>query len=156
MSRLKTAASETGDPLLLTAGPLTTSASVKQAMVHDWGSRDAGFIAINKMVLEKIVALAGAPNTDGRGTHVTVPVQGSGTFAVEAMITSFVPKAGKLLVLINGAYGQRAKKIAEIAGRAVAVHETPEDRPPDLAQLDAMLAADTASTHVFAVHCETT
>ncbi|TMJ25091.1 MAG: 2-aminoethylphosphonate--pyruvate transaminase [Alphaproteobacteria bacterium] len=145
------AASETGDPLLLTPGPLTTSASVKQAMVHDWGSRDAGFIAINKMVLEKIVALAGA-----EGTHVTVPVQGSGTFAVEAMITSFVPKAGKLLVLINGAYGQRAKKIAEIAGRAVAVHETPEDRPPDLAQLDAMLAADTAITHVFAVHCETT
>src|SRR5881394_304329 len=150
------AVSETGDPLLLTPGPLTTSASVKQAMVHDWGSRDAGFIAINKMVLEKIVALAGAPNTDGRGTHVTVPVQGSGTFAVEAMITSFVPKAGKLLVLINGAYGQRAKKIAEIAGRAVAVHETAEDTPPDLARLEAMLVGDKSITHVFAVHCETT
>ena len=118
----KPAASETGDPLLLTPGPLTTSASVKQAMVHDWGSRDQGFITINKMVLEKIVDLAGA-----QGTHVTVPVQGSGTFAVEAMITSFVPKSGKLLVVINGAYGQRAKKIAEIAGRAVATYETPED-----------------------------
>ena len=145
------AASETGDPLLLTPGPLTTSASVKQAMVHDWGSRDAGFIAINKMVLEKIVELAGA-----EGTHVTVPVQGSGTFAVEAMITTFVPKSGKLLVLINGAYGQRARKIAEIAGRAVVVHETPEDRPPDLAALDALLSGDPAITHVFAVHCETT
>jgi 2-aminoethylphosphonate-pyruvate transaminase len=66
-----------------------------------------------------------------------VPVQGSGTFAVEAMITTFVPKSGKLLVLINGAYGQRARKIGEIAGRAVVVHETPEDRPPDLAALDA-------------------
>ncbi|WP_422015112.1 2-aminoethylphosphonate--pyruvate transaminase [Reyranella sp.] len=147
----KPAASETGDPLLLTPGPLTTSASVKQAMVHDWGSRDQGFIAINKMVLEKIVELAG-----GQGTHVTVPVQGSGTFAVEAMITSFVPKSGKLLVVINGAYGQRAKKIAEIAGRAVATYETPEDTPPDLARLDNMLADDTAITHVFAVHCETT
>jgi 2-aminoethylphosphonate-pyruvate transaminase len=145
------AASDTGDALLLTPGPLTTSATVKQAMVHDWGSRDAGFIAINKMVLEKIVELAGAERT-----HVTVPVQGSGTFAVEAMITSFVPKTGKLLVLINGAYGQRARKIAEIAGRAVTVHETPEDRPPDLAKLDAMLAADKAISHVFAVHCETT
>lgn len=151
MSTIEPAASETGDPLLLTPGPLTTSATVKQAMVHDWGSRDAGFIAINKMVLEKIVELAGA-----EGTHVTVPVQGSGTFAVEAMITTFVPKSGKLLVLINGAYGQRAKKIAEIAGRAVSVHETPEDRPPDLAKIDAMLAADPAITHVFAVHCETT
>jgi len=147
----KIAASETGDPLLLTPGPLTTSASVKQAMVHDWGSRDAGFVAINRMVLEKIVELAG-----GEGTHVTVPVQGSGTFAVEAMITTFVPKSGKLLVLINGAYGQRARKIAEIAGRAVVVHETPEDRPPDIAALDALLSADPDITHVFAVHCETT
>jgi len=151
MPASKVASSETGDPLLLTPGPLTTSASVKQAMVHDWGSRDAGFIAINRMVLEKIVELAGA-----EGTHVTVPVQGSGTFAVEAMITTFVPKSGKLLVLINGAYGQRARKIAEIAGRAVVVHETPEDRPPDLAALDALLSADPDITHVFAVHCETT
>ncbi len=145
------ALSETGDPLLLTPGPLTTSASVKQAMVHDWGSRDQGFIAINKMVLEKIAELAGAQDT-----HVTVPVQGSGTFAVEAMITSFVPKTGKLLVVINGAYGQRARKIAEIAGRAVATYETPEDTPPDLAKLEAMLAGDAAISHVFAVHCETT
>ena len=145
------AVSETGDPLLLTPGPLTTSAAVKQAMVHDWGSRDQGFIAINRMVLEKIVELAG-----GTGTHVTVPVQGSGTFAVEAMITSFVPKTGRLLVLINGAYGHRAKKIAEIAGRAVVAYETPEDTPPDLAKLDALLASDPAITHVFAVHCETT
>jgi 2-aminoethylphosphonate-pyruvate transaminase len=151
MSAFKAASSETGDPLLLTPGPLTTSASVKQAMFHDWGSRDAGFIAINRMVLEKIVELAGA-----EGTHVTVPVQGSGTFAVEAMITTFVPKNGKLLVLINGAYGQRARKIAEIAGRAVVVHETAEDRPPDLAALDALLSGDPAITHVFAVHCETT
>ncbi len=144
-------ASETGDALLLTPGPLTTSAAVKQAMVHDWGSRDAEFIRINKMVLDSIVQLAGA-----EGTHVTVPVQGSGTFAVEAMITSFVPKTGKLLVLINGAYGQRAKKIAEIAGRAVVAHETPEDTPPDLAAIETLLAADTAITHIFAVHCETT
>ncbi len=151
MTTKNPAASETGDPLLLTPGPLTTSASVKQAMVHDWGSRDAGFLAINNMVLDKIVELAGA-----QGTHVTVPVQGSGTFAVEAMITSFVPRTGKLLVLINGAYGQRALKIAQIAGRATAALETPEDRPPDLAKLEAMLAGDMAITHVFAVHCETT
>ena len=151
MSKTKPAASDTGDPLLLTPGPLTTSAAVKQAMVHDWGSRDAEFLRINRMVLDKIVEMAG-----GQGTHVTVPVQGSGTFAVEAMITSFVPRAGKLLVLVNGAYGQRARKIAEIAGRAVVVHETPEDTPPDLAALDKLLAADKAISHVFAVHCETT
>ncbi|UYN97102.1 MAG: 2-aminoethylphosphonate--pyruvate transaminase [Enhydrobacter sp.] len=151
MPTTKPAVSETGDPLLLTPGPLTTSAAVKQAMVHDWGSRDAGFLHINRMVLDRIVELAG-----GQGTHVTVPVQGSGTFAVEAMITSFVPRTGKLAVLINGAYGQRARRIAGIAGRAVAVLETPEDTPPDLARLDALLAGDPAIGHVFAVHCETT
>ena len=145
------AASETGDPLLLTPGPLTTSAAVKQAMVHDWGSRDAEFLRINRMVLDRIAELAGAA-----GTHVTVPVQGSGTFAVEAMITSFVPRTGKLLVLINGAYGQRALRIAQIAGRAALALETPEDTPPDLATLDRLLAADPAISHVFAVHCETT
>ncbi|HYX04581.1 MAG TPA: 2-aminoethylphosphonate--pyruvate transaminase [Reyranella sp.] len=147
----KPAASETGDPLLLTPGPLTTSASVKQAMIHDWGSRDAEFLRINRMVLDRLVELAG-----GQGSHVTVPVQGSGTFAVEAMITSFVPPSGKLLVLINGAYGQRALRIAEVAGRRTASLATPEDTPPDLARLDSLLMDDSAISHVFAVHCETT
>jgi 2-aminoethylphosphonate-pyruvate transaminase len=147
----RSAVSETGDPLLLTPGPLTTSATVKQAMVHDWGSRDAEFLRINRMVLDKIAELAGAT-----ATHVTVPVQGSGTFAVEAMITSFVPRTGKLLVLINGAYGQRALKIAQIAGRAALALETSEDTPPDLAKLDRLLSDDPAISHVFAVHCETT
>ena len=105
-------ASETGDPLLLTPGPLTTSLSVKRAMLHDWGSRDATFLALNAQVLERLVQII-----NGADTHVTVPVQGSGTFAVEAMLTSFVPRTGKVLLLINGAYGQRARKICQIAGR---------------------------------------
>ena len=121
-NRANIAASETGDPLLLTPGPLTTSKSVKQAMVHDWGSRDAAFIKINQSVLARLVAIA-----NGGEDFVAVPMQGSGTFAVEAMLTTFVPQDGKVLILINGAYGQRAKKICEIAGRAVAVHETAED-----------------------------
>jgi 2-aminoethylphosphonate-pyruvate transaminase len=145
------AASETGDPLLLTPGPLTTSKSVKQAMVHDWGSRDAAFININQSVLSRLVALV-----NGGGDFVTVPMQGSGTFAVEAMLTTLVPKKGKVLLVINGAYGHRAKKICEIAGRGVAIYETPEDTPPDLVAIEALLNSDLAITHVFAVHCETT
>jgi len=145
------AQSETGDPLLLTPGPLTTSRSVKAAMLHDWGSRDADFIRINGEVLERIAALAG-----GTGTHVTVGLQGSGTFAVEAMLTCFVPRDGKLLLLVNGAYGHRAAKICAYAGRAHLVQESAEDTPPDLAKLDAALAADLSISHVFAVHCETT
>jgi len=143
--------SETGDPLLLTPGPLTTSKRVKAVMVHDWGSRDAAFLRINKEVLDRLPDIVNA-----RGTHVTVPMQGSGTFAVEAMLTTFIPAGGKVLLLINGAYGQRAKKICDIAKRAYAVHETAEDTPPDLAAVDKMLQADQGITHVFAVYCETT
>ncbi|MFO0997867.1 MAG: aminotransferase class V-fold PLP-dependent enzyme, partial [Alphaproteobacteria bacterium] len=145
------ARTETGDPILLTPGPLTTSRTVKAAMLHDWGSRDAAFIRINREVLERVAAIAG-----GTDSHVTVPMQGSGTFAVEAMLTSFVPRDGKVLILINGAYGKRAAKICTYAGRAHAVLESPEDTPPNLASLDVMLGQEPAITHVFAVHVETT
>jgi 2-aminoethylphosphonate-pyruvate transaminase len=92
------AVSETGDPLLLTPGPLTTSRRVKEVMVHDWGSRDATFLKINSEVLTRLPEIV-----NGAGDYVTVPMQGSGTFAVEAMLTTFVPANGKVLLLINGA-----------------------------------------------------
>jgi 2-aminoethylphosphonate-pyruvate transaminase len=145
------ATSETGDPLLLTPGPLTTSRTVKAAMVHDWGSRDANFIEINRSVLTRLVRIA-----NGSDDWATVPMQGSGTFAVEAMLTTFVPADGEVLVLINGAYGKRAKRILDIAGRRTVVHETAEDTPPDLAAVEALLASNPSITHVFTVHCETT
>ena len=144
------AVSETGDPLLLTPGPLTTSRRVKEVMVHDWGSRDATFLKINSEVLTRLPEIV-----NGAADYVTVPMQGSGTFAVEAMLTTFVPANGKVLLLINGAYGHRAKKILEIARREILVHETPEDTPPDMAAVERALK-DTSITHIFAVHCETT
>jgi 2-aminoethylphosphonate-pyruvate transaminase len=139
------------DPWLLTPGPLTTSRSVKEAMLHDWGSRDAEFIKLNARVRERLVELAG-----GQGTHVCVPLQGSGTFIVEAMIGTLVPRSGKLAVLINGSYGTRMVRMCEYLGRDRVVLETPEDTPVDPAALDAALAADAAITHVVVVHCETT
>lgn len=143
--------SETGDALLLTPGPLTTSKAVKAAMVHDWGSRDAAFLKINQAVLALLPEIV-----NGGGDYVAVPMQGSGTFAVEAMLTTLVPMAGKVLLLVNGAYGQRAKRICEIARRKVVVYETPEDTPPDLAALERALKRTPSITHVFTVHCETT
>ena len=145
------AVSETGDPLLLTPGPLTTSKTVKQAMVHDWGSRDAAFIALNAEVLDGLPKIV-----HGEGDYVTVPMQGSGTFAVEAMLTTFVPRDGAILVLINGAYGQRARRILGVAGRKSFTYETAEDTPPDLEAIEHILAGAPSITHVFAVHCETT
>ncbi len=139
------------DPWLLTPGPLTTSLETKQAMLHDWGSRDTAFIATNRRVLDQLTAIAG-----GGDTHVCVPMQGSGTFAVEAALCTMIAKDGKALVLINGAYGKRVVKILEYAGRAFSTLETPEDTPPDLDALDAALKADGAITHVVTIFCETT
>jgi 2-aminoethylphosphonate-pyruvate transaminase len=139
------------DPWLLTPGPLTTSRAVKEAMLHDWGSRDAEFIKLNARIRERLVELAG-----GQGTHVCVPLQGSGTFVVEAMIGTLVPPSGKLAVLVNGAYGARIVRICEYLRRDRVVLETPEDTPVDPAALDAALAADLGITHVVVVHCETT
>ncbi|MDH5556832.1 MAG: hypothetical protein OEZ03_05740, partial [Alphaproteobacteria bacterium] len=108
-----TRAARTGnDEFLLTPGPLTTSLSVKQAMLRDWGSRDKQFIALNARIRDKLVDIAG-----GGGDYVCVPVQGSGTFAVEATLGTMLPRDGKLLVLVNGAYGERMMKIAKYLGR---------------------------------------
>src|SRR5258708_20863295 len=92
----------------------------------------------------------------GDGSHVCVPLQGSGTFIVEAMIGTLVPPDGKLLVLVNGAYGRRMVRMCEYYRRACVVQETPEDQPVDPAALDTTLARDPAVTHVVVVHCETT
>ncbi len=149
-SQSRPAASPDGDPWLLTPGPLTTSSGVKQAMLHDLGSRDARFIAINAKVRERLLGIIG-----GEG-FVCVPVQGSGTFAVEAMLGTLVPREGKVLILINGAYGQRMARICGLIGRAFEVLEWREDEPVDPAALEARLESDPAITHVAVVHCETT
>ncbi|MFQ5959274.1 MAG: 2-aminoethylphosphonate--pyruvate transaminase, partial [Alphaproteobacteria bacterium] len=139
------------EPLLLTPGPLTTSRETKQAMLRDWGSRDTDFIALNARVRARLVGIAG-----GAGSHVCVPLQGSGTFAIEATVGTLLPPDGKMLVLVNGAYGRRIARICEVMGRAYTTLETPEDVPNDVAALDAALGADAAITHVAAIHCETT
>src|SRR5262245_18547804 len=109
------------DPLLLTPGPLTTAESTRRAMLADWGSRDAAFIAMTARVRGRLADVAGG------GELVAVPLQGSGTFAVEAALGTFVPQHGKPLVLVNGAYGTRMMRILDVMGRACAALETPED-----------------------------
>ena len=139
------------DPYLLTPGPLTTSAATKEAMLRDWGSRDSDFIDVNARVRERLVAIVG-----GEETHVCVPLQGSGTFAVEAALGTLIPRDGKALVLINGAYGRRMTKILDYLGRAYVSLETAEDTLPVVENVDAALAEDGQITHVAVVHCETT
>jgi 2-aminoethylphosphonate-pyruvate transaminase len=138
-------------PLLLTPGPLTTDARVRAAMGRDWGSRDAAFIALTAELRSRLLAVA-----NGGQSHIAVPIQGSGTFVVEAAIASLVRPTGRLLVLVNGAYGRRMVEIAGRLGRPVVALEWAEDAAVDPAALEAALAADPAISHVALVHCETT
>ena len=138
--------------ILLTPGPLTTSDGVRRAMLRDWGSRDAAFIDMTRRVCERLAALV-----SGTVKHVCVPLQGSGTFAVEATLGTLLPRDGsRLLILVNGAYGRRMARICERIARDHMIYETPEDTPPDAARVAALLADDPAVTHVAIVHCETT
>jgi 2-aminoethylphosphonate-pyruvate transaminase len=138
------------DPRLLTPGPLTTALSTKRAMLHDWGSRDGAFIDMTARVRRRLTEIAGG------GDLAAVLLQGSGTFVVEATIGTFVPRAGKVLILVNGAYGTRMGRMCQVIGRPHAILETPEDEPPTPVAVDAALVADPAITHVAVVYCETT
>lgn len=147
----KRARTPTGDAWLFTPGPLTTSPTVKRAMLHDLGSRDDAFIALTRRVRKRLLAMV-----KGAKSHVCVPLQGSGSYAVEAMIGTLLPRDGRLLNLVNGAYGRRITRICEYIGREVIVLETPENRPIDPAAVERALGGDRSITHVSLVHCETT
>ena len=103
-------------------------------MLHDYGSRDRYFVQVNDRILKRLVDLVG-----GGPNHVCIPLQGSGTFVVEAMLVSFVPRDGKILLLINGAYGQRMARICEYHNRLFEIDEYPENQPVDAAVLDQRL-----------------
>lgn len=139
------------DKRLFTPGPLTTSLTVKQAMFRDLGSRDFEFIATVKDIRRRLLAIGNADE----GAYEVVLMQGSGTFSVEAVISSTIPPDGKLLVIVNGAYGQRIAQLAKVLKIECLALTFAEDSLPDLDQLDAALADD-AITHVAVVHCETT
>jgi 2-aminoethylphosphonate-pyruvate transaminase len=138
-------------PILLTPGPLTTAIETRRAMLRDWGSRDPAFIALTAELRSRLLRVA-----SGEGSHVAVPLQGSGTFIVEAAIATLVGPADKLLVLINGAYGERMVTIARRMGRAVEALRWAEDRVVEPGMVAEALRADPSITHVALVHCETT
>lgn len=138
-------------PRLFTPGPINTHDAVRSAMQRDMGSRDAAFIQTVREIRLGLLQIAGAGPE-----FAAVPMQGSGTFAIEAAIGSLIPADGKLLVLTNGAYGRRMITIAQRLGIPVYSIESPETEPNDPAALQSYLIAHPEVTHVAAVHCETT
>lgn len=137
-------------PVLLTPGPLTTSDRTRQAMLRDWGSWDGDFNQITARVRQRLLAIANAG-----ATHECVPMQGSGTFSVEAAVGTLVPRGGHVLVPSNGAYCQRLARICRVLGRKVTTIDYTEDKQVSPADVDRALAADPSITHVAMVHCET-
>lgn len=141
------------DKPLFTPGPLTTSRTVKQAMLRDLGSRDHELVAMVREIRAELLSLGGVSQAAG---YESVLMQGSGTFGVESVISSVIPRDGRLLVLVNGAYGRRIAQMAQVHGIGVTVLETPEDRASDPLAVGHALGADPGLSHVAIVHCETT
>jgi 2-aminoethylphosphonate-pyruvate transaminase len=138
------------DPILLTPGPLTTSPTTREAMLRDWGSWDAAFNRITQSVCNDLVDIA-----HGRDDYVCVPLQGSGTFAVEAALGTLVPRDGCVLVPNNGAYCARIVRILQRLSIACVELPLREDEPVTVAALEQALAREPRITHVAQVHLET-
>lgn len=140
-----------GEPYLLTPGPLTTSRATKEAMLRDWGSWDADFNRVTAEIRQQLLAMAGVADD----SYACVPLQGSGTFSVEAALATAIPRDGKALILMNGAYGQRAAKTLDYLGRGHIALDKGDYLPPQPNEVDALLRAHPEVTTVFLVHCET-
>ncbi len=140
------------DNTLFTPGPLTTSMTVKQAMLRDLGSRDYEFIEVVSEIRRGLLELGEVDSDD----YTAIPMQGSGTFAIESVFASTVPPDGKVLIAQNGAYGKRMAAICEILKIDRVLSIFPEDQIVDPLAIARDLKKDPDITHVAVVHCETT
>jgi 2-aminoethylphosphonate-pyruvate transaminase len=138
------------DKILLTPGPLTTTLRTKLTMLKDWGSWDSDFNAVTAKVRHSLLNII-----DGHDSHVVVPLQGSGTFSVEAAVATVVPRDGHVLVLDNGAYCKRAARLTTLMGRRCTVVGFDEAAQVSPATLVEQLKADASISHVMLIHCET-
>lgn len=139
--------------LLLNPGPVTLSARVRQALQGpDLCHREPEFSALQDEIRARLLAVYGLAPAEWTAVLLT----GSGTAALEAMLTTLVPRGGHLLVVENGVYGERLARIAELhAIRCTRVTHT-WGAALDHARIAAALGADPGITHLAAVHHETT
>ena len=140
------------DKILFTPGPLTTSCTVKHAMLRDLGSRDFEFINMVREIRQELLALGEVTSPE----YEAILMQGSGTFGIESVISSITPPDGKWLIIVNGAYGQRMAQITAVYHLPTITLTFPENDTPVLAQIEDVLQSDPEITHVGVVHCETT
>ena len=140
------------DYKLLTPGPLTTTASVKQEMLFDHCTWDDDYKKITTRIRRELLKLAHVEEPE----YTSVLMQGSGTFGVESVLTSSVGTEDCLLILANGAYGKRMAQIAEHAGLRYYMEEFHYDQIPDAGRVARLLEEHPEITHTAMVHSETT
>jgi len=144
--------------ILFTAGPLSTSRTVREAQLDDYGSRDKAFVNAIKEMREGVLEVAEAPSAEWS----TIPMQGSGTMGIEAVINSITKNPlnatgakEKFLVIRNGAYSSRMASIIAKRGTPLVTFDTEEGQEIDLIKLQELMKADPSITQVGMVHCET-
>ena len=141
--------------LLLTPGPLTTTRTVREAMMEEYSTWDVDYNNIVESIRNSLVRLAVRDDVNF-DSFTSVLMPGSGTFSVESVVGSVIPPGGKLLVLNNGAYGARVATISRMLGIETVELSQVETELTNLNEVEKILMEDSAISHVAMVHCETT
>ena len=108
--------------------------------------------SITQKIRTQLLEFAGVAKED----YTVVLMQGSGTFAVESVMTSTIKNDDKVLIITNGAYGERIVKMAECIGLNYQQYSVAYDEYPNETELRNLLEEDQDITHLVMVHCETT
>ena len=139
--------------ILLNPGPVVLSERVRKALLKpDLCHREQEFIDLQNKIRSDLLNVYQLSNKEWASIIFT----GSGTSAMEAMMTSLIPAHGKVLIIENGVYGERLTKIAEIhdIDHVVLHHEWGEEI--DLDKLEGELQYHKGLSHIAVVHHETT
>lgn len=137
---------------LLTPGPLTTTSAVKEEMLFDRCTWDHDYKEITQKIRTQLLEFAGASKEE----YTVVLMQGSGTFAVESVMTSTISNQDKVLIVTNGAYGERVVKMAQYIGLNFSEYSVAYNEYPNEAEIRDILEENQGITHIVMVHCETT
>lgn len=137
---------------LLTPGPLTTTSTVKEVMLLDRCTWDQDYKNITQTIRTQLLQLGSAPQED----YTTVLMQGSGSFVVESVLTTAIADNDKILIVTNGAYGERIVQMAQYIGLNYTQYSVPYNEYPEETAIRELLENDSEITHIAMVHCETT
>ncbi|MEO1772874.1 2-aminoethylphosphonate--pyruvate transaminase [Candidatus Enterococcus ferrettii] len=137
---------------LLTPGPLTTTMTVKKAMLTDQCTWDQDYKEITQEIRRRLLSLAGVSEKE----YTTILMQGSGSFGVEAVLSSMITPEDHLLICTNGAYGQRIATMCQRHGIVHTVYKVPENKIPKAEAVQKLLNDYPSISAIAMVHSETT